>query len=136
MFPGGWPGRGLLLLRLLAGILLIHDGAFALLGVPRWQEIILQSILIVAGIMLLLGFRTPIAGIVVAIVELGIAYSTGALRHSVVLASLGAALAMLGPGVASFDARRFGRKRIAIRDSYPERGEATQPHRAVKEDLQ
>ena len=116
MFPGGWPGRGLLLLRLLAGALLIYDGAFALLGEPHWEEIILQSILILAGIMLLLGFRTPIAGIVVAIVELGIAHSTGALRHSLVLASLGAALAMLGPGVASFDAQRFGRKRIAIRD--------------------
>ena len=117
MFPGGWPGRGLLLLRLLAGILLIYDGACAPLGVPHWEGIILQSILIVAGIMLLLGFRTPIAGIVVAIVELGIAHSTGALRHSVVLASLGAALAMLGPGVASFDAQRFGRKRIDIRDT-------------------
>lgn len=116
MFPGGWPGTGLLLLRLLAGILIIYDGAFALLGVPHWGAIILQSILMLGGIMLLLGFRTPVAGILVAIGELWIAHSTGALRHGVVLASLGAALAMLGPGVASFDARRFGRKRIAIRD--------------------
>ena len=116
MFPGGWPGGGLLLLRLLVGILLIHDGVLALLGAPQWEGIILQSLLVVAGMMLILGFLTPIAGILVAIAELWLAHSTGTLRHAVTLATLGAALAMLGPGVASLDARRFGRKRIPIRD--------------------
>jgi hypothetical protein len=116
MFPNGWPGRGLLLLRLLVGILLIHDGVFALLGAPQWEGIITESLLVAAGMMLILGFRTPIAGILVAIVQLWLAHSTGTLRHSVTLATLGAALAMLGPGVTSLDARRFGRKRIPIRD--------------------
>lgn len=116
MFPSGWPGKGLLVLRLLAGILLIHDGFFSLLKVSQWEGLLLQSMIVVAGMALLLGFCTPIAGIVVAILELWIAYSTGTLRNCVVLASLGAALAMLGPGVRSVDAWRFGRKRLAIWD--------------------
>ena len=116
MFPSGWPGRGLLILRLLVGILVIHDGFLALLEAPQWEAILLQSIIIVAGIALLLGFCTPVAGILVAIIEMWIAYSTGTLRNSVVLAALGAALAMLGPGGRSVDAWRFGRKRLAIRD--------------------
>ena len=51
-----------------------------------------------------------------AITELWIAFSHS---HdpwlSVLLAGLGAALALLGPGVWSVDARRYGWKRIEIR---------------------
>jgi hypothetical protein len=76
-----------------------------------------QSIAVAAGTLLLVGFWTPMAGVLVVIVELWIAFSRAdSLRSSVVLASLGAALAMLGPGIRSVDARLFGRKRIAIRD--------------------
>ena len=115
MFPNGWPGRGLLLLRFVAGILLIHDGVLGLLRWPHWEGMVLQSIMIGAGVLILAGFWTPMAGIVVVIVELWAAFSrTGSLRSSMVLACLGAALAMLGPGVRSIDARLFGRKRIDI----------------------
>ena len=117
MFPNGWPGWGLLLLRLVAGILLIHDGLSYLLGVPQWEGIILQSIAVVAGLLLLVGFWTPMAGVLVVIVELWTAVSRpDSLRSCAILASLGAALLMLGPGVRSIDARLFGRKRIEIRD--------------------
>jgi hypothetical protein len=117
MFPSGWPGRGLLLLRLLAGSLLIHDAVLVLLGAPPWEEILLQSIVVATGSLLLLGLWTPIAGMLVVIVNLGIVLSPGGtLRNCIVSACLGAALAMLGPGVGSIDARRFGRKRINIRD--------------------
>ncbi len=115
MFPNGWPGWGLLLLRLVAGILLIHDGLSYLLGVPLWGGIILQSIAVVAGLLLLVGFWTPMAGVLVVIVELWTAVSRpDSLRSCVTLASLGAALLMLGPGVRSIDARLFGRKRIDL----------------------
>jgi hypothetical protein len=40
--------------------------------------------------------------------------NTGHLRSVMLLAGLGLALAMLGPGVSSLDARLFGRKRIDI----------------------
>jgi hypothetical protein len=50
-------------------------------------------------------------------VELWAAFSKiDSLRSSVVSAAIGAALAMLGPGVRSIDARLFGRKRIDIRE--------------------
>jgi putative oxidoreductase len=115
MFPNGWPGTGLLLLRLVTGILLIHDGMLGLLSSPHWSGIVLRSIATAAGILVLAGFWTPIAGVVVAIIELWTAFSgVDSLRSSIVLAILGAALAMLGPGIRSVDARLYGRKRIDI----------------------
>jgi uncharacterized membrane protein YphA (DoxX/SURF4 family) len=117
MFPNGWPGRGLLLLRLVAGVLLVQAGVAALAAKPRWEEVILQSIGAGSGLLLLIGVWTPMAGMMVVIVELGnVLFREDSLRHCIVLAALGAALAMLGPGVHSVDARLFGRKRIDIRD--------------------
>jgi uncharacterized membrane protein YphA (DoxX/SURF4 family) len=68
-----------------------------------------------AAALLLVGFWTPFAGIAMAVAELFLAFS-----HShdpwvhILLGVLGAALAMLGPGAWSVDARLFGRKRIQI----------------------
>jgi putative oxidoreductase len=116
MFPNGWPGRGLLLLRLVAGIFLINDGVTELLRVSRGPGIV-SFLEIVAGTLFVAGLWTPITGALVVVVELWcIASGTGAVRNSVVLATFGAALAMLGPGVRSMDALLFGRKRIDIRE--------------------
>jgi len=69
-----------------------------------------------AGLFLLFGLWTSVAGASVAIIELLIAFSH---HHdpwlSVLLASIGIALALLGPGTWSVDARRSGWKRIEIR---------------------
>jgi putative oxidoreductase len=117
MFPNGWPGRGLLLLRLVAGTLLIHDGLSELAGSPQWEGVIRPSLATGAGILLLVGLWTPIAGVLVVVVELWTGFSKiDSLRSSVVSAALGATLAMLGPGARSIDARLFGRKRIDIRE--------------------
>jgi uncharacterized membrane protein YphA (DoxX/SURF4 family) len=117
MFPNGWPGRGLLLLRLGAGIVLTHDGVAKMLMAPVWHGIIWQSLAIVGGVLLLIGFFTPMAGVLVVIVELWTALSRADnLRICIVLAVVGAALAMLGPGSWSVDAWLFGRKRIDIGD--------------------
>jgi putative oxidoreductase len=117
MFPNGWPGIGLLLLRFVAGILLVHDGILALLKSPQLEIIAVQTTAIGAGMLLLAGLWTPMAGVLVVIVELWEALSRAdSLRSSIVLAGLGAALAMLGPGIRSVDARLFGRKRIDIPD--------------------
>jgi putative oxidoreductase len=117
MFPNGWPGRALLLLRLVTGILLLHDGIRALLGALQWPGIGLQAAVVATGVLLICGLWTPVAGAIVVIVELWMAVSSeGTLRDRFVLASLGAALAMLGPGLRSIDARLFGRKRIDLRD--------------------
>jgi putative oxidoreductase len=60
-----------------------------------------------------------VAGALVALVQMSLAFSEY-FSHSydlwipVILAALGAALAMVGPGAWSVDARLFGRKRIDI----------------------
>ena len=117
MFPNGWPGRGLLLLRLVSGILLINDGISELLSGSQFLGIVRASLEVASGLLFLLGLWTPVTGGLVVIVEFGSILSrTGELRNCVALAAFGAALAMLGPGVRSLDARLFGRKRIDIRE--------------------
>jgi putative oxidoreductase len=116
MFPNGWPGSALLLLRLVSGILLIHDAIAALQKAPVWTELLLHLVTLTAGLLLLIGLWTPMAGTLVAAAEAWIAFSQeGTVRDSVILATLGAALSMLGPGVRSIDALLYGRKRIDIR---------------------
>ena len=83
--------------------------------------IVLQMIGVACGMVLLAGFLTPVAGALAAIAEVWIAISQFS-SHSgdpwIVLAQaiLAAALAMIGPGAWSVDARRFGRKHIDLRD--------------------
>lgn len=115
MFPCGWPGRGLLLLRLAVGFILSYDGIRALMRMPQRESITLQVIAAIAGIFLLAGFWTPIASAIVALSELWIALTgTDHPRGTILLATLGIAIAMLGPGAHSIDAVLFGRKRLDI----------------------
>jgi len=70
-------------------------------------------IAVVAGIFLLVGLWTPVVGILVAIVEVWIVLVVaGDPSVPLMLATIGAALAMIGPGAWSVDARLFGRKHI------------------------
>jgi uncharacterized membrane protein YphA (DoxX/SURF4 family) len=117
MFPNGSPGLALLLLRVAAGILLIYDGAVALQLRPDLHTIILRSVAIGAGTLLLLGLWTPVASVVVALVEVcTLLLGTTQAQSSILLGAVGAALAALGPGSTSIDARLFGRKRVDIRE--------------------
>jgi uncharacterized membrane protein YphA (DoxX/SURF4 family) len=80
------------------------------------EAIALHVIAAAGGLLFLVGLWTPVAGAIVALTELLIGLS-----HvydpwvSVMLAGLGAALALLGPGAWSVDARLYGWKRIEIR---------------------
>lgn len=115
MFPDGWPGRGILLLRLGAGVLLISDGITGLMGAPKLESVTLQAIAAGVGIFFLVGLWTPIAGALVAVTEIGIAISgTAHLRSALLLAAIASALALLGPGAWSIDALLFGRKRLDL----------------------
>jgi len=70
-----------------------------------------------AGIFLLVGLWTPLVGTLVTIVEAWIAFlGTGDPLVPIILAALGATLAMIGPGAWSVDARLFGRKYIETRE--------------------
>jgi putative oxidoreductase len=115
MFPNGLPGKGLLLLRVVAGALLIHDGFTGMSSGAHAAEIVRQIAEVVTGVFLLVGFWTPIVGAIVLIIQVWIIFAgTDHLAMAIVMATFGAALAMLGPGATSIDAIRFGRKRIDI----------------------
>jgi hypothetical protein len=113
-FSSGPPGVGLLLLRLIAGATLIvhyvqlHNGASP-------QAITSHVIAALGALLLLAGLWTPVTGAMVAIIELWIVFSHNDPWVSVLLAGLGAGLALLGPGAWSVDARLYGWKRIEIR---------------------
>ena len=116
-FADGWPGIGLLLLRLLTGAALIHFGIANLPEAPPLATVVLEITGVGAGILLLIGLWTPVVGALAAIVKVLIAFSRY-FSHSgdpwilILQAVLGAVLAMVGPGAWSIDARLFGRKRI------------------------
>jgi len=67
------------------------------------------------GLFLLAGLWTPVAGVVVAITELLVAVlGPSDTPASLMAVAISGALALLGPGAWSLDARIYGRKRIAI----------------------
>jgi putative oxidoreductase len=113
-FPEGWPGTGLILLRAVAAIVPVQQG-LAAAQTASFPALILQLVAACGSALTLVGFWTPIAGMLMAVAELFLAFShtTDPSMH-ILLAALGAALAMLGPGAWSVDARLFGRKRIQI----------------------
>ena len=111
-FPGGPPGAGLVLLRAAAAIPLVYMG---LLTLASSSPAVLELVSAGAAILLLIGLWTPLAGALIAVAELGLAVLHPAEPWMYVhLATMGAALAMLGPGGCSLDARLFGRKQIQI----------------------
>jgi uncharacterized membrane protein YphA (DoxX/SURF4 family) len=93
----------------------VQHGIAGLLTAPLPGLLILQLLATGAAALLLVGLWTPVAGVLMAVAELGLAFShsTDPAMH-ILLGALGASLAMLGPGAWSVDARLFGRKRIHI----------------------
>jgi hypothetical protein len=112
-FAGGWPGVGLILLRLALGVALAESAGSVLLGDPPVAIVAVSVLLAGAAILLIAGLYTPIVGTLVAVIE-GCTLLTKPADWLVYLliAASCAALAMLGPGLWSVDARLFGWKRI------------------------
>ena len=99
-------------MRVAAAIPLVYAGV---LTIASPSPILLEVAAAGAAILLLIGLWTPIAGALIAVAELGLAVSHPAEPWTFIhFAALGAALAMLGPGGCSLDARIFGRKQIQI----------------------
>lgn len=128
MFPDGLPGAGLLLLRAAAGAALTVQGAayFADWHNLPLLSIVIALLMVVSGVALLIGYLTPFASLLAALICIGGIFSgfpapsldLFAARMTVALATvIMAALVCLGPGAFSLDARLFGRREIIIPSS-------------------
>ena len=119
-FPNGWPGLGLLLLRLCLGITVIYMGFVGLSEQPSEPSALGQNLFAeVGGLFLLAGFWTPATGVLIALDEFWIALCLSSAHRPemwlhIRLAIFVVSVAMLGPGAWSLDARLFGRKRFDI----------------------
>jgi hypothetical protein len=110
-FAEGWPGFGLLVQRLITGIALLHVWIALFRETPTATTTAPQAMGAALAIFIMIGLWTPVAGALIAAVEVwtALAYPGDAGTASL-LATLGATLAMIGPGAFSIDARLFGRK--------------------------
>jgi putative oxidoreductase len=115
-FATGRPGVGLLFLRLVGGTAFVARAVTTLQSgsPPAGTAAVLA---IIAGLFVLAGLWTPIAGVLVAAIGVWFAFTqVGDPLANVLLATMGAVLALVGPGAWSIDARLFGWKRIDVRD--------------------
>lgn len=125
MFPSGWPGAGLLVLRIAAGVTMLVQGV-SFLGTAHNSGPLLWAIGLLAsisGIFLLFGYLTPIVCVLAGVVSLGSKffwfqtsspYLSETRIATFLVVSIAIALICLGPGLFSIDARLFGRREIII----------------------
>ena len=114
-FAEGWPGAGLLAQRVLTSVFLLWAAVTHVVEPNRigLNPSVPYVIASVAGVFLLVGLWTPIAGTVIAIVEMWIFWEwSGPSLMPIVLAVLGGTVAMIGPGMWSMDAKLYGRKHL------------------------
>ena len=97
-------------MRAVAGSALAGGASLTLLSDPPPLNATIPAILLLgAGILLVAGLWTPIAGASVAVIEVWkMLMLPGDKPLWLMLATVGAALAMLGPGLWSVDARLYG----------------------------
>ena len=116
-FAPGWPGVGLLILRLVASSSMVARGLPGLRAAQALQPAILELAAVLAGAFLAVGLWTPVSGCLVAAFALwDLITKPGDHWSSILLGAMGVALAMIGPGIWSLDTRLFGWRRIVIRD--------------------
>jgi len=124
-FPAGLPGVGLLLLRVVVGLTLGGHGFLCLLSSDSVTLVVLLStaLALLSSVLLLIGFLTPIFSLLAAFECLAIAWSWFPFQFLgppesklafLPIIVIAAAIALLGPGAFSLDARLFGWKEIVI----------------------
>jgi hypothetical protein len=114
-FANGWPGLGIVVLRLILSAFLIHNLFSLTSGAGTLIREIPTIAAASAGVFLFIGIWTPVAGVITCAVELWFSLSRPGEFWSYLLASaIASSLALLGPGAWSGDAIAYGRKRISI----------------------
>ena len=113
-FAHGAPGVGLLLLRAAAAGALIAPAVHRAARSASDAGVVGSVLSAIDGLLLAVGLWTPVTGAIGALLGLIQAASPARTCAGLMLAAVSAALALLGPGAWSVDARLFGWKRIEI----------------------
>ena len=113
MFPTGWAGIALVILRSVVAITVFVD--VNRLWVSDFAPII-GGVVALMGLCLLLGLLTPYCAAISFFLELALIVMTNRSDsfHLGMAALTAGAAAILGPGAYSLDARIFGRRLITI----------------------
>ena len=115
-------------MRVAAGGALLFHGVAALTAGLAPASVAFHIVCAAVGVLLVVGLWTPVAGTLAAIdAALHGFINPADAGFYVLLATLAAALALLGPGAWSADARLFGWRRVEIRSVDAHR-KSREPH--------
>ena len=114
-------------MRSVVGSALIVRASLKLWSDPPPMNVTIPAVLLMAaGILLIAGLWTPIVGTSLALIEIWKMFALpGDKWVWLLLGTAGAALAMLGPGLFSIDARLFGWRRI---EAPPRKSSSNSPY--------
>ena len=121
-FPDGWPGLGLLLLRIVVGVTAVAQGGVYFDTVANLTpgSCVISGLAIASGAALLVGFLTPFTSVVLSSSILLFWFPSPAAGlildkvTALLLIADAIAIALLGPGAFSVDALIFGRREVLI----------------------
>ena len=124
-FPTGYPGMGLLLLRLVVGGA-ASSQAWLLITAEQGAlnaGVVVALLAFLTGLALIIGFMTPIASVLLSAAGLLLTITSSVPGHLLLFESgmarlefigISVALICLGPGALSLDARLYGRREIEV----------------------